>query len=97
MSCIQQREVIKIKKAILIIFLIATIFILSACNFKGYDWIDTNYYFNRAIISLPNGETIECNIEKWADAEGEQITITAKDGTRYLTSSFNCILIEDNG
>ena len=35
------------------------------------------------------------DIDSWADAEGEQLTITTKDGKRYLVSSFNCVLVEE--
>lgn len=68
---------------------------LCACNYSGYDMVDTNYHFDRAIIKV--GEAwIEVEISKWADTEdGEQITITAKDGKRYLVNSVNCTLIED--
>lgn len=82
----------------LILGLIASLMLLAAagCNCAGYDLVDTNYHFDRAIIKMPNGETVEVEIKTWADAEGEQLTITSKDGTRYLVSSVNCILIEDN-
>lgn len=82
------------KKIISLILLALT---LTSCNFAGYDLIDTNYHFNKAIIKMPNGETKEIDIYTWADAEGEQLTITDKNGNRYLVSSVNCILIEESG
>ena len=82
------------------IYILAVILLLSClfvgCNCAGYDFIDTNYHFNRAIIKMPDGTAKEINLKMWADAEGEQLTLTAQDGTRYLVSSYNCILIEDN-
>lgn len=82
-----------------LIIAITTVVMLTTCagcrNYKGYDIVDTNYHFDRAIMRMPDGEVVEVEIEKWADAEGEQITITGKDGKRYLVSSINCILIED--
>jgi len=84
------------KKAIAIILCAVMVMSLCGCHFKGYDLIDTNYHFDRAIIAMPDGCVVEVEIAKWADAaDGEQMTITAKDGTRYLTSSYNCILIEE--
>ena len=68
----------------------------GGCDCRGYDWFDTKYHFDRALIQLPGGEVKEIELAYWADAEGEQLTLNAKDGTRYLVSSFNCILIEDN-
>lgn len=84
------------KKAILIILCLCLVLcILTGCSFKGYDFVDTNYSFDRAIIKMPDGTVKEVNIIKWADsADGEQITITTEDAT-YLVNSINCILIKD--
>lgn len=65
---------------------------MAGCN---RDMIDTNYSYDRAIIQLANGDVVEVDIAKWRDYEGEQIQITAKDGTVYLTSSMRCDLIND--
>ena len=83
-----------------LIIAIATVVMLATCagckhHYQGYDFVDTNYHFDRAIMRMPDGEIVEVEIEKWADAEGEQLTITGKDGKRYLVSSINCVLIED--
>ena len=68
----------------------------TGCSYSGYDFIDTNYHFDKAIIKMPDGEVITVDIQKWADSEdGEQLTITSKDGTKYLVNSVNCVLIED--
>ena len=57
---------------------------------------DTNYTFNRAIITMNDGTKIELEIQQWTDYEdGEQIQIKAKDGKTYLVSSYNTILIKD--
>lgn len=57
---------------------------------------DTDYHFNKAYIAMPDGEVIEVDIKKWADSEdGEQLTITSQDGTRYLVNSVNCVLVEN--
>lgn len=87
------------KKKIICIILMLTITVCILCgckNYKGYDFIDTHYHFDRAIIRMPDDSVIEVEIAKWKDAEGEQLTITTKDGKRYLVSSINCILIEDD-
>lgn len=44
------------KKAIAAIALIATVAGLTACN---RTLVDTTYSYDRAIISLPNGEIVE--------------------------------------
>ena len=58
-------------------------------------YYDSNY-FDTAIIDLHN-EVITVEVESWTDFEdGEQLQIKAKDGTVYLTSSYNCTLIQHN-
>ena len=71
--------------------LVLLITMLTGCGNK--DVFDTNRTYCCAIIQMPNGEVLEVEVDQWRDYEGEQIQIIAKDGTVYLTSSFNCILI----
>ena len=67
--------------------------LLTGCG--NQDIIDTNYTFNKAIITITPDETIEVKVKKWSDYEGEQVQIIAEDGTIYLTSTLNCTLIND--
>lgn len=82
----------RIKKIFVISALCIMIFGLSGCGNR--ELIEFKNAFDVAIIKMPNGEVKEIDIEKWTDYDGEQIQITAKDGTVYLTSSYNCILIK---
>lgn len=100
-----RRENMKKQKALLYMALAVALLCVAVigafgcnggCDCRGYDCFDTKYHFDRAIIRMPDGEIKEIEIEYWADSEGEQLTLTAKDGSRYLVSSINCILIEDN-
>lgn len=77
------------KKVICIILLAIFILLLSGCNKQ---LIDLNYKFDYAIIKLPNGEIVEGAIQSWNDYEGEQLQIKI-DGTVYLVSSINCVLL----
>jgi hypothetical protein len=81
------------KKILTVILLAVTLGLsLVSCN---YDIIDTQYSYDTAIITLHDGERIEVAIKSWRDYEdGEQLQITATDGTVYLVSSYNCILID---
>ena len=65
---------------------------LTGCN---YDMIDTTFTYDKAIIDLNNGNIVEVDVKQWKDYDGEQIQIVSKDGTIYLTSSFNCTLIKN--
>lgn len=75
-------------KKILAVGMIALV--LTGCNYK---MIDTNFRFDYAIINI-DGEYQKIEIDSWTDYDGEQLQITAKDGTVYLTNSFNCTLVK---
>ena len=83
-------------KKFLIIILLTIIMLLclgclTGCNKQI---IDTTYTYDKAIIQLGD-ETIKVDIKKWNDYEGEQLQIISTDGTVYLVSSFNTILIKE--
>lgn len=62
----------------------------TSCN---KDMFDTNYTFDEAIIETGEG-VITVDIKQWTDYEdGDQIQITAKDGTVYLVHSSRVTLI----
>ena len=81
------------KKKILVGLLSAGM-LLGLCSCGNQAFIDTTYHFDKAIIKLPNGESLEGNVESWTDfgESGEQIQITI-DGVTYLTGIQNVILI----
>lgn len=78
------------KKKFLALAVICTL-LLTGCN---YQMMDTTYKFDRAIISLPNGEIIEGKVDAWKDYEGDQIQVKI-DGKTYLVHSTDIILIKD--
>lgn len=84
-------------KKILAIFLAMTLMLVSLCSCGNKDLFDTNYTFDTAIITMPDGTGLTIKIKNWTDYEdGEQLQITATDGTVYLVSSYNCILINNS-
>ena len=57
--------------------------------------IDNSYRFDRAILSLPNGEVVEGKVSSWLDfddSDAVQVTIAGKT---YLTHYSNVCLIND--
>lgn len=78
------------KKKFLALAVICTL-LLTGCN---YQMMDTTYKFDRAIISLPNGEIIEGKVDAWKDYEGDQIQVKI-DGKTYLVHSEDIVLIKD--
>lgn len=80
-----------IMKIIAIIILIPAL--LVGCGNK--DMFDTVYTYDKAIISLPNGEIVEGEVSSWRDYEdGEQIQVTV-NGKTYLVHSSNIALIAE--
>lgn len=76
--------------ALALMLLIAT---LSSCG--NYQMIDTTYRFDRAIISLPNGQIIEGKVDSWMDYEdGDQIQVKI-NGVTYLVHSSDVVLIKE--
>lgn len=80
------------KKVMVAMMLVATVVGLTACNQQIFD---TTYTYDRAIISLPNGEIVEGKVTSWTDFEdGDQIQVKI-DGKTYLVHSVNIVLISE--
>ena len=70
--------------------LIVTMF--CGCNKQVFD---TTYTFDKAIISLPNGDIIEGEVQSWKDFDdGDQIQVVI-DGKTYLVHSSQVVMIND--
>ena len=81
----------KILVTVLALMLMATL--LSSCGNKQV--FDTTYSFDKAIVSLPNGEIIEGKIDSWTDYEdGDQIQVKI-NGVTYLVHSSDVVLIKE--
>ena len=77
--------------------LLATISIIMGLTMAGCNKqiIDTTLKYDRAILSLPNGEIVEGDITSWTDFEdGDQIQVKI-DGKTYLVHSANIALISE--
>ena len=82
-------------KKILVTIIVATLLVatLSACGNKQV--FDFTYEFDKAIISLPNGEVVEGKIDSWTDYEdGDQIQVKI-NGVTYLVHSSDVVLIKE--
>lgn len=81
------------KKLIALALTIILVVTLAACG--NMQIIDTTYSFERAIISLPNGEVLEGKVTSWTDYEdGDQIQVKI-DNKTYLVHSSNIVLISE--
>ncbi len=82
----------KIIAVILGIVLVLSVLVLAGCNKQ---MVDLTYSYERAVLSLPNGEVIEGKVSSWTDFEdGDQIQVKI-EGKTYLVHSSNIVLISD--
>ena len=80
------------KKLISILAAILTLTALTGCNKQ---MVDLTYSYERAILSLPNGEVVEGKVSSWTDFEdGDQIQVRIA-GKTYLVHSSNIVLISE--
>ena len=80
------------KKILAIALVLILMLTFTACNKQ---MVDLTYSYERAILSLPNGEIIEGKVSSWTDFEdGDQIQVRI-DGKTYLVHSSNIVLISD--
>ena len=80
------------KKILAIVLVLISMLTFTACNKQ---MVDLTYSYERAILSLPNGEIIEGRVSSWTDFEdGDQIQVRI-DGKTYLVHSSNIVLISD--
>lgn len=78
--------------AALAVFIVVMSLLLVSCNMQV---IDTTYSYDRAILSLPNGEVIDGKVTSWLDFEdGDQIQVKI-NGVSYLVHSSNVVLIDE--
>ena len=80
------------KKILSIALALVLMLTFTACNKQ---MVDLTYSYERAILSLPNGEVIEGKVSSWTDFEdGDQIQVRI-DGKTYLVHSSNIVLISE--
>ena len=76
--------------------LIAGIAIMVAgCTSSGYDFIDTVWTYEKAVMQLPNGDVIEGKVETWRDYDGDVVQVKI-DGNTYYVHMENIVLISDD-
>lgn len=79
------------KRLVLLVVVLMSL-LLVGCNKQ---LIDTTYSFDRAIISLPNGEIIEGKVQSWKDFDdGDQVQVKINEKT-YLVHTMNVVLISE--
>lgn len=73
--------------AVIIILVLA----LTGCG--NQQLLDTTYSFDRAIVSLPNGDVVDGKLQSWKDYENSDQIQVKINGKTYLTHISNVVLI----
>ena len=82
-----------IKRLIFAVLTIGTVICATGCGNRQV--LDFTYTFDKAIISLPNGDVVEGKINSWKDFDdGDQIQVKLNN-TTYLVHSENVVLISE--
>ena len=81
------------KKILILCLILAMVTMLFGCG--NMQLIDTTYSFEKAVISLPNGEVIKGDVEGWTDYENSDMIQVKIDGKTYLTHISNVVLISE--
>lgn len=89
------------KKKIIAIIVVLLVVVIAGCaiywetTHGNRSLMDTKNRFNRAIISLPNGEVVDGKISSWLDYADSDVVQVTINGVTYLTSYTNVCLIND--
>lgn len=80
-------------KKTIILFLLVTLLIVSMV---GCGKSLTS--FKKAYIKLPGGKEMTVNVKEWSylDLRGSKMLIIDENGDKYICSSFNVTLLEDD-
>lgn len=80
------------KKILAFLLVLVVMFCMTACN---ETILDTRYYFDRAMIHLPDGETVSGNVDRWWSYGGSDQLQIVIDGKAYHVHSMNAALIAE--
>lgn len=81
------------KKIVALVAAAGLVFGLTGCGNRQI--LDTNFSFNRAMISMPDGTVIDGIVQSWKDFDdGDTIQVKIDDVT-YLTHISNVVLMTD--
>ena len=95
MGGITMKKRIIVAAAVILIVAIASVIIYWEATHGNRSLVDMKNRFDRAIIALPNGETVEGKISSWLDYSDSDVVQITLDGKTYLTHFANVVLIDD--
>ena len=81
--------------AVIVALLVGALIIYWESTHGNRRLIDTSYRFDRAIISLPNGQIVDGKVSSWLDFDDSDAVQVTSDGRTYLTHYSNVCLINE--
>ena len=91
----------KTKTKVIIVLVIVLVVLLGGFLFFWEEThgnrrlIDNKNRFDRAIISLPNGEVVDGKISSWLDYTNSDVVQITIGGKTYLTHYANVVMIDE--
>lgn len=81
----------------IVLWLIVAMFAYSTAQaaFGLPSLFDLNWSFDYAVISLPNGWTVEGVVQSWKDYENSDVIQIKIGGVTYLTHYSNVVMIDE--
>lgn len=77
----------------IIALVLIAVLLLTACG--NLQMIDTTWDYDYAVISLPNGATVEGAVSSWKDFENSDQIQVKIDGITYLVHSSDIALMAE--
>lgn len=78
-----------------VIVMLAAVMLLVVCGACNAQIVDTVLKYEKAVIGLPNGDSVSGKVESWCDYENSDMIQVKIDGKTYLTHSSNVVLISE--
>ena len=74
---------------------LAAVMLLVICGACNAQVVDTVWKYEKAVIGLPNGDSVSGKVESWCDYENSDMIQVKIDGKTYFTHSMNVVLIAE--
>ena len=95
------------KKAIALFMILVALLTMSGCEEDNIpnktnekeepnNYVRHENHYDYALIQLPSGKQLKAEISNWCTLSDGIMQITATDGTVYLVSMTDCVLVKEN-
>ena len=78
-----------------VIVMLAAVMLLVVCCACNAQVVDTVWAYEKAVVGLPNGDSVSGKVESWRDYENSDMIQVKIDGKTYFTHSTNVVLIAE--